>query len=101
MRKIYDSGLIGYPFYAAAKPNDTRVKVWIAHHYLPNSVGLYTNGYVNNGEVVKECAEQFDASEPHIFPTYEIAQIWVNCNILNRAIRAIEYQEPDVFFIKD
>ena len=84
-----------------AKPNDTRVKVWITYHYLPNSVCLCANGYVTNGEVVKECAEQFDASEPHIFPTYEIAQIWVNLNILNRAIRATEYQEPDVFYIKD
>ena len=84
-----------------AKLNDTRVKVWITYYYLPNSVCLCANGYVTNGEVVKECAEQFDASEPHIFPTYEIAQIWVNHNILNRAIRATEYQEPDVFYIKD
>ena len=84
-----------------AKPNDTRVKVWIADHYLPNSVCCFTTGYVTNGEVVKECAEQFDASEPHIFPTYEIAQLWVNHTILNRVIRASEYQEPDVFYIKD
>ena len=97
------SDLTGIPVVSFAKPlHDAAIHIWGDKALnREESVCLCTNGYVTNGEVVKECAEQFDASEPHIFPTYEIAQIWVNHNILNRAIRATEYQEPDVFFIKD